>query len=157
MEAFRMPFWVMAVVGQVLAMVLTPLLVVVLEILNGNFGDPQMWIPIVGVTSATAVVMPPMMLAYVHYYKVWVSPDRLRASDFWGRFVTVDWESVTAAKPFNLAGIPYLRVFSDETSKVIWLPLLLVGYDRFAELVAEYAGPDHPVAVEVLSRLEADA
>jgi hypothetical protein len=157
MEAFRMPFWVMAVAGQVIAWVLTPLIVVTMETLQGHFGDRRMWEAVAGVSFVVAMVMPSAMLGYVHTWKVWVSPGHLRGSDVWGQFVTVDWDSVTAAKPFNLAGIPYLRVFSDESSKVIWLPLLLVGYDRFAELVAEYAGADHPVTLEVLSRLEADA
>jgi hypothetical protein len=72
----------------------------------------------------------------------------------WGRFVTVSWRSVQAARPVNLLTLPYLRVFSDETRRVIWLPLFLVDYPRFAELVAEYAGKNHPVTREVWRRLE---
>src|SRR5581483_1222609 len=80
---------------------------------------------------------------------VWVGPDSLRASSLWGGFVNAPWASIRDARPCSFLALPYLRVYSTESRRVIWLPLFLADYRRFAELVTESAGADHPVARDV--------
>ena len=70
--------------------------------------------------------------------------------------LTVSWGSIHAARTCRVFTLPYLRVYSGESRKVIWLPLFLADYRRFAELVAESAGDGHPVTREVWRRIEED-
>jgi hypothetical protein len=154
---FRMVFWRWLLVGWVTAQVFYAALFLLMEVgFAGGRGlrDPAYWAFYAAGAAAVTVLMVPALWLYVLIWRVWVGPDTLCASDVWGRFVTVPWASVRAARPFNLLTLPYLRVFSTETRRVMWLPLFLADYRRFAELVAEYAGADHPVTRAAWQRIE---
>jgi hypothetical protein len=85
----------------------------------------------------------------VLYFKTYAGPDTLRCTDAFGRYATVTWGSIHTVRPINLILLKYLRLDSGETDRVIWLPLFLTDLDGFADLVREYAGPDHPLAAEL--------
>ena len=151
--AFRMPFWRWYLIANVAAQVLYAAVVAAPVLLGKRSPFGAMYL---GGSAAISALMVPGILGYVLFWRVWVGPDVLRGSDFWGRFVTVTWPSIHAARPVNLPFLPIVRVYSTQTRRVIWLPLFLVDYARFAELVAEYAGEDHPVTREVWRRIETD-
>ncbi|HVK16922.1 MAG TPA: hypothetical protein VM533_08225 [Fimbriiglobus sp.] len=155
--AFRMSYWRWLLVGNVFTQVLYAAVFVLLEVVitgRRGLGDPGFWSIYVAKAVAVTMALVLSLVIYVTTWQVWVGPDTLCGSNAWGWFVTVSWGSVHAVRPFNLLTLPYLRVYSDETRRVIWLPLFLVDYARFAELVAEYAGADHPVTRAVWRRIE---
>ena len=153
---FRMPFWR----WYLAALVVSQVLFAVLNILPALTIDPDRFpagyylatLPFGA--AAFPVVLAPVMLLYVLVWTVRVAPAGLRASDMWGRFATVSWHSVTAVKPVPVPLLPYLRVYSSETPRVLWLPHFMWDYPRYAALVAEYAGGDHPIARELSRRLD---
>jgi hypothetical protein len=155
--SFRMPLWrwllVCVPAANVGYVVFLVLLDVVFDQGRGLRTTTFWYFYTVGAAAIVILLIPPL-LAYVLVWRVWVGPATLRGSDVWGRFATVMWRSVRDARPLNIPFLPVLRVYSTETRRVIWLPLFLADYRRFAELVAEYAGEDHPVTREVWRRLE---
>lgn len=78
-------------------------------------------------------------------FKVYVSPGGLRSYDFWGRYHRVPWATIQAIRPVELAGLRYLRLTAPPAPSPIWLPLFLDDQDTFNRLVAELAGPQHPL------------
>ena len=153
--AFRMTFWRWFVVTSVVAQLAYTALVVTSDTLSGRSSFvPAVWQAWAAGVAGIVVLLVPGLWLYILIWRVWVGPRTLRAWDFWGRFVTVSWGSVRAARPLSVPFLPVLRVYSTETRRVIWLPLFLVNYRRFADLVAEYAGADHPVTRAVWRRVE---
>ncbi|HET6576420.1 MAG TPA: hypothetical protein VFG68_22665 [Fimbriiglobus sp.] len=152
--SFRMVLWRWLLVAGVAAEAVYAGIAVLPSILRGRAVFWDSWA--VGGAALIALLVPGLWV-YVFIWRVWVGPDALRGSDFWGRFVTMRWGSIRAVKPLDVPFLPVLRVYSTETRRVIWLPLFLVNYRRFAELVAEYAGADHPVTRAVWRRIEEDS
>ena len=158
--AFRMSYWRWLLIGGVAAQVLYAAMFVLMEVVfAGGRGlrDPGFWAFYAAGAAAVTVLLVPAMGLYVLIWRVRVGPDALRGSDVWGRFVTVPWASVRAVRPFTLLTLPYLRVYSTTTRRVMWLPLFLADYRRFAELVAAYAGEDHPVTREMGRMIDHDS
>lgn len=82
-----------------------------------------------------------------------MSPAGIRGSNAWGWPVTTGWASITRTSRVPVPVVPLARVYSTETRRVLWLPLFLNDFPKFAELVARYAGRSNPVTVEVMKRL----
>jgi hypothetical protein len=143
-------FWRLFVAMSVAVYVILALLIGAHALTGGTVNA----VPLLVGGLAGAVLLPAGTLVAVLAWPVRVGPECFRASDAWGLIRTVRWDAVRDARPISLAGLPYLRVYSNESRRVIWLPLFLADYRRFAELVAEYAGANHPVACEVRRRIE---
>lgn len=153
--AFRMAVWRWFVVASVAAQLAYTALVVASDTLSGrSYLVPAVWRAWAGGVVGIVVLLAPGLWLYVLVWRVWVGPNTLRGWDFWGRFVTVSWGSIRAVKILHFPLLPTARLYSTGTRRVIWLPLFLVDYRRFAELVAEYAGEDHPVTRAVRQRIE---
>jgi hypothetical protein len=155
--AFRMVLWRWLLVGILAAQTGCVLFLASLDVVfdhGRGLRTTNFWYFYTAGAAAIVILIVPAMLAYVLVWRVWVGPDTLRGADFWGRFVTVAWGSVREVRSFNLLSLPFLRVYSTGTRRIIWLPLFLVDYRRFAELVAEYAGEGHPVTRAVWQRIE---
>ncbi len=99
------------------------------------------WLPLLWAVPAAAGVV----LLAVPLMRVFVSADGLSCYTFWGRYYTVPWSQVEAARPINV-GLRYLRVRSAQ-GFVLWVPLFLADMSRFRAAVVEAAGEGH-----VLSR-----
>jgi hypothetical protein len=152
-----MSYWRWLLVGSFATHVFFAAVFVLLEVVitgRRGLGDPSFWSVYTAKAVAVTMALALSLVIYVTTWQVWVGPDTLCGSNPWGWFVTVSWKSVRAVRPYYLLTLPYLRVYSTETRRVIWLPLFLVNYRRFAELVAEYAGEDHPVTRAVWHRIE---
>jgi hypothetical protein len=156
---FRMPLWqwhlFTIAVGQ---LAIVPLSVVLFAVLEGPEAvGTERGVAFVGAGSSCIPV--PLILAVTFYLQIFryrVGPAGLRGYDRWGRPVAMTWGAIHTARRVDIPLVPFLRVGSTDTTRTLWLPLYLVGFDRFAGLVAEYAGEDHPVTLELLSHLEAD-
>jgi hypothetical protein len=152
---FRMPFWrwylASLVVSQVLYAVLN-LIPAVLDPVGFGWQYYRRTMPI-GMTLFP-ILLAPAMLLYVLLWPVRVAPAGLRASNAWGLFATVSWQSITAVKPVSIPLVPFARVFSTETRRVLWVPLFMRRFPQYVAAVAEYAGNDHPLARELQKRLQ---
>ena len=153
---FRTPFWrwylASLVLSQVLFAVLNLVPAWILE--PGRFHTDYYLHTFPFGAAAFPIILAPVMALYVLFWPVHVAPAGLRASNAWGRYATVGWGSITAVKLVPLPLIPFARVVSTETHRILWVPLFMRTYRDYATLVAEYAGEDHPLARELLKRVE---
>jgi hypothetical protein len=151
-----MPFWrwylASLVFSQVLFAVLNIVPALILE--PGRFHTDYYLHTFPLGAAAFPVVLAPLVALYVLCWPVRVAPAGLRAANAWGRFATIRWGSITAVKPVPVPLIPFARIFSTETQRVLWVPLFMRDYRHYATLVAESAGEEHPLARELLKRLE---
>jgi hypothetical protein len=151
---FRMPFWrwyvATVVFGQVLYAVLNVLPALFVP---GGFGWAYYWATLALGAAVIPAAMAPLILAVVRVFPVRVGPHGLRGSNGWGWPVTMNWASIRRVQSVPVPVVPMARVYSTETRRVLWLATFLNDYPRFAELVARYAGRDHPLTVEVMKHL----
>ncbi len=64
----------------------------------------------------------------------------------------VSWDSVTSAYIHYLAGFPVLIIIGYFSYQRVRIPLFMYKSDRIAEAFADFAGPDHPVALATVER-----
>ena len=60
--------------------------------------------------------------------------------------------TMTEVSPVALPGLPYARVGTSDPRTVLYLPLFLSRQAEFERLVAQYAGPGHPLVTFFESR-----
>jgi hypothetical protein len=145
--AFRSSFWVTFITSNLIALLGILFLIGIETAARGvkHFHPEALLVGLAGGGVCGAFLSGLAVL----YFKTYAGPDTLRCTDAFGRYATVTWGSIHAVRPINLILLKYLRLDSDETDRVIWLPLFLTDLDGFAGLVLEYAGPDHPLAAEL--------
>jgi hypothetical protein len=151
---FRQPFWRWYLLAVVAGQVLFPLLNLIPAVTAPQtFGWAYFRATSPFGAALIPVFMAPAMFFYVRAFPVRVSPKLLRGANAWGWPVSVSWRSIQRVKSYAVPGFPLARVFSTETHRVLWLPLFLNDFPRFAELVAQYAGDGHPLTIEVRKRI----
>jgi hypothetical protein len=134
-------------IGYLLIMMPMALVWVFTDPVGSAPGARFWWVPIplgcllCGILSAMATPL------VVFGFPVYVSPDGLKAYNFWGIYTSVGWDSITAAKTVHFGVAGFLRVFTRDTRLPFWLPLFSANMDRFTELVREYAGPNNPLTI----------
>jgi hypothetical protein len=87
------------------------------------------------------------LLAFIAYFKVRVSAEELGGFDAWGRYREITWDHLRVARPVNLLGLKYLRVYGTGGKALLSLPLFLSDLEGFCRLVRRHAGPEHPLAL----------
>lgn len=76
-------------------------------------------------------------------FTVQVAPTRLRCCNFYGIYEVTNWDNIDRVKSTRLFfGLNYLRVFSADLKRPIWLPLFLRHEANFFYTVRKYAGAD---------------
>jgi hypothetical protein len=98
---------------------------------------------LVGLGGVTVVVVLLAFLAVV-FFPTGVGSWGVRGYDAWGLYHNVAWADVEAARPARLLGLRFLRVFP-RGGRPVWVPLFLSDMTRFRGLVAQHAGPGHPL------------
>jgi hypothetical protein len=132
-------------IGYLLLMVPLALLWVLTDPIGPNPAARFWWVPIpfgcllCGILSALATPL------VVFGFPVYISPDGLKAYNFWGVYTTVGWDSIITARPAHFGVVGFLRVFTRNTWFPFWLPLFSANMDRLTDLVREYAGPENPL------------
>ena len=82
----------------------------------------------------------------IKYFTVKVAPSRLRCFDAWGFSLDVGWNNIERVKTITVfPGLSYLKVFSPELKRPLWLPLFLRNREDFFKVVTKYARPDSPL------------
>jgi hypothetical protein len=155
--AFRAAFWVLFLYvslwseAGVLAVIFVPAAV---------FAAPGDW-PMLLAAQAVGLALAPVLttvgvVPLMLYFKTYAGPETLKCTDVFARYVTVRWASISVIRPVNMGGLRYLRLKSDEAKRELWLPLFLADPHGFTDLVAEYAGEDHPLTRELRRRFPPD-
>jgi hypothetical protein len=116
----------------------------VLTLLGFVLGIP-MQVPQIVVTAASAILTSGLLAAPIVYYGVYVTREGIKCFDFFCVYHLARWESVQEARPINLLGLRYLRVFSRDTSRPLWVPLFLSDMCGFRESVSRHAEPNNPL------------
>ena len=151
---FRQPFWRWYLLAVVAGQVLFPLLNLIPAV-----AAPQQfgWAYFRATSPFGAAMIPafmaPAMFFYVRTFPIRVGPNGIRGANAWGWPVTMSWASIQQVKTYAVPGFPLLKAYSIQTRQVLWLPLFLNDFRHFAELVARYAGDDHPLTVAVMKRV----
>lgn len=86
-------------------------------------------------------------------YRFQIGPEGISCYNFWGFKRTIAWDSMTAAKPFRLFGLEYLRISALGLRSDIWLPLFVDHEAALADLILAHVTQPHPLAVVVSSRM----
>lgn len=96
-------------------------------------------------------VLAPVVAVISWFFKVFISPEGVRCYNFWGTYRTVEWADVARADRISMLGLKFILVHSRRRPDPLWLPRFLSNRAAFDQLVAQYAGVDHPLtqAMEV--------
>jgi hypothetical protein len=102
-------------------------------------------VPQILVTAVCAIVTGGLLAAPIAYYRVYVTSEGIKGFDFFCFYHLARWESIQEARPFNLLGLRYLRVFSTDASRPLWVPLFLSDMSGFRETLSRHAEPNNPL------------
>ena len=76
----------------------------------------------------------------------------MKADNIFNASRQVSWDSVTSAYIHYLAGFPVLIIIGYFSYQRVRIPLFMYKSDRIVEAFADFAGPDHPVALATVER-----
>jgi hypothetical protein len=91
-----------------------------------------------------------LLEAWVTYFATKVGANGIRGFDVFGRKRFMRWDDIGAVRAINLGGLKYLRAFSADGHRPIWLPLFLENRRAFEEGVIA-AAPDRNVLRDFLA------
>jgi len=100
-------------------------------------------LPTILVTMLVAVVSAGVLVPVIRMLPVYLTPDGIRCADAFGIYRTARWEDIETVRPFNFAGLKYLRVRTAGLRREMWLPLFLADMPIFCEILSHAATPDN--------------
>ncbi|MFN7140250.1 MAG: hypothetical protein ACK4UN_13020 [Limisphaerales bacterium] len=68
-----------------------------------------------------------------------ISAEGLQGYSVWGTRRFIRWEGVDCVKRLRLGNLVWLRLFSRENGKVIWLPLFIYDREAFCACLEKYS------------------
>jgi hypothetical protein len=74
------------------------------------------------------------------WFRIRVTPEGLRAYDFWSLPHFVPWRAISHVRRTNILGLVFLRVYAEKPRRPLWLPLFLTHPNRFWRVVEQHAG-----------------
>jgi hypothetical protein len=143
---FRMSFWWLFLIVCGWAIPITVAIIVVLELLGTMTISPAMLAGMVAGIVAGELTGLLFLLPVVFYYTTGVGPEGVRGFNFWGVYRDAPWGDFRSVRPITFFGLRFLRAHTNQGGSPLWLPVFLVGAERFRLLVLEYAGPAHPLS-----------
>ena len=78
-----------------------------------------------------SVLALPINYAFVHHFKIIITDDNLRGYDFWGKYHSVEWNSILNVKPIQVAWLKYVRIENSISKRPLWIPLFLNDMSSF--------------------------
>lgn len=78
-------------------------------------------------------------------FKVIVSRTTIRAHNCWCLATSFDWQEIENWRPLNICGLRYVRLYSSQEKRVMWLPLYLSDMKGFKNAVTQFAPPENPL------------
>ncbi|WP_286262008.1 hypothetical protein [Thalassotalea atypica] len=79
-------------------------------------------------------------LIVIRFYKVTITDKYLTGYDYYGKYHSISWASIVSVKATRFGFLKYIKIESNDTKSVLWVPLFLDGFASFK--------------VEALKRLE---
>jgi hypothetical protein len=73
------------------------------------------------------------------------SADGVFAHSSWGMRRFVSWKEITAARPFRVLNLRWLRLYTTRSRKVTWLPLFQAHKTEFQQEIQRFAPPGSPL------------
>jgi hypothetical protein len=147
---FRMSFWWFSVVCCLWAVPIASLILIgiyAISLPGRGFAGPAPTALVAGLLAgivAGEVATFLLVLPVVLYYTTGVGPEGIRGFNFWGIYRDALWEDFRSVSPINFLGLRFLRAHTARGWGPLWLPIFLTDWERFRDLVLEYAGPEHP-------------
>jgi hypothetical protein len=98
------------------------------------------------VASMSVLTLAPLMawLSSV-VYPASFSADGIYGHSFWGRRRFVRWQDVAVARTFRLLNLRWLRIYTTDYSKVIWLALFPANKVEFLKEIHRLAPSKSPI------------
>src|SRR5205823_5702482 len=117
--SFRSSFWALwrwttSVVGTIVALGVS-----VAAYLNGV----EIHLAVVPASFLFALVNTLALAPFVDLYPVDVGADGLKCYDVFGQYHFAPWPTVKGVRPISVLGLRYLRVWSPDTPRPLWVPL----------------------------------
>lgn len=109
-------------------------------------------VPILYVASlyeliAWHLLIPAFMIAFsaqallIRFQRITISADILRCSDFWGRYHTIETNSINKISPVGFGIFRFLQLHNSTTKSPLWLPLFIARIDKFWEFICTHVEP----------------
>ena len=78
-------------------------------------------------------------------YPASFSADGIYGHSFWGRRRFVRWQGIAVARRYRLFNLHWLRIYTSDYSKIIWLALFQSHMAEFREEIHRLAPAGNPV------------
>lgn len=90
-----------------------------------------------------------VILTYVaiRYFKITITDKSLKGYDCWGKYHTIDWNSITGVKPIRIAGLKYLRIENTDSKRPLWIPHFLDNFSKFKIEVLKRVTNENPLKI----------
>jgi hypothetical protein len=146
-ETFRISFWWLWAYVVISATAIgVPLAFAVVTCVGPWPGWDRVLFAVAAGVGGAEILASLLLLIYIAYFKIYVSPDRLGAFNSWALYREFSWGNIHSVRRINMLGLEYLRAYASGAKAPLWLPLFLRERERFCRLVREYTGPEHPLA-----------
>lgn len=98
-----------------------------------------------GATVFVLVCSPLMAWLLSVGYPASFSADGVYGHSFWGTRSFVRWQDIAVARTFRLLNLRWLRIYTTDYSKVVWLALFQSHKAEFLQEIQRLAPVDSPV------------
>lgn len=85
------------------------------------------------------------VFAMTAYFTITITAEGIRGYNAWGKYRFVTWQKMRGAKPFNVLGLKYVRVFTDDGKAPLYVPRFLALKADFKGIVARLAPENNPL------------
>ena len=75
----------------------------------------------------------------------YISSSGVHGHSFWCMRQFLNWTDIKEAKPFKFCTLTYVRLYSANDSKVMWLPLFQKPSPEFQNEIRKFAPPHSPI------------
>ncbi len=99
------------------------------------------------------LIAAPWSVMLLRSMRVELDADGVEANDLWGLRRGVRWDAVYRVKPLRFLNLRYLRLYPEDRTRPVWLPLFLGGYDNFVAAVQELTPEGNPARAWLLADL----
>jgi hypothetical protein len=150
-EPFRFSYWWLTAyclgIGVGIAVPLILILTTADALMGNKMPGTFLWPAIAGAVAGAELAGAFAVWLMWWFRPVYVSGESLVGFRTGGGYRKALWTEIHAARPANMMGLRYLRVYINGSKYPIWVPLYLSDREGFYWRVCELAGPQHPVAV----------
>lgn len=93
----------------------------------------------------------------IFYYRVSISPQGMRCSNYWGKLHFAEWSTITSARSYGglwTFGLKFILVSTTKFSGALWLPLFLHDVPQLRQVASSYAGTSNPLVIQLMKQTQ---